>query len=646
MATLNEELFDIMVSHQIGLQRLNTGVTEDLIGTLNSLEDKLQNELRTRLDNISARGIGASRAAKARLEDTIRAVQRIRQDALDVMAVKLAKEAKDLALYETEFIKSRLEAASPLVLNLSLPTTSQAIAAVTAVPFGGKVLKNWIKQFNDRDLERLATAVRTGFIEGESTDSIVRRVIGTRRLKFTDGILHISRRSATTLVRTSLNHTANIAREEMWKENANVIDKLRWTSILDGRTSPICQSRDGNLYDVNKGPRPPAHPNCRSVMTAVVNGIGVVGTRITIKDKRTRKQREIDFRKDAKAEVGSAKWKKLNSAQRSRRIKRLRRKWADENIGRVPAATTYEQWLRKQPAKFQDEVLGPTKGRLFRKGGVSLDKFVDRRGQALTLRQLQIKELEAFKKAGLLVAGGAPVATVPFTPLTAVDFTLSKDYAPFKKKMSINQIEAMQVYKTGDFELINGVARGNRTIEVLEETGFGNKNVLKDLDSIFDIPEATLKHDILVYRGFESISLRNKIKAGTAEGTVFQDKGFTSTTFSRGVVRNFLPDLDTTPLAPAIELEIRIPKALKQKAVPLDSLNLWDDIDDIVGNVGPDDDDIGSALDFFEAASSEGSEMELLLPRNTKFRILKATLGIFDKFNRMQPSRLIVEIIE
>ncbi len=401
MATLNEELFDIMVSHQIGLQRLSTAVTEDLIATLNSLEDRLQNELRTRLDKISARGIGASTVAKARLEDTIRAVQRIRQDALDEMTRKLVKEVKDLADYEMEFIKGRLEQTSPLVLNLSLPTTSQAIAAVTGTPFGGAVLDDWTKQFKRRDLQRLAIAVRTGFIEGEATDSIVRRVIGTRRLKFTDGILHISRRSATTLVRTSLNHTANIAREEMWKENANIIDKLRWTSVLDGRTTPICQSRDGNLYDVNKGPRPPAHPNCRSLMTAVIDGIGVVGTRITIKDKRTRRLREIDFRKEAKANAGTAKWKKLNSAQRTRRIKRLRRNWADENIGRVPAEITYEQWLERQSAKFQDDVLGPTKGKLFRKGNVSLDRFVDRRGQALTLDQLKVRESEVFSQLKL-----------------------------------------------------------------------------------------------------------------------------------------------------------------------------------------------------------------------------------------------------
>ena len=69
--------------------------------------------------------------------------------------------------------------------------------------------------------------------------------------------------------------------------------------------------------------------------------------------------------------------------------------------GRVPAKVTYQQWLTRQSNQFQDDVLGKTKGILFRKGGLRLDKFVNRRGDELTLSQLATTQAKAFRSAGL-----------------------------------------------------------------------------------------------------------------------------------------------------------------------------------------------------------------------------------------------------
>lgn len=69
--------------------------------------------------------------------------------------------------------------------------------------------------------------------------------------------------------------------------------------------------------------------------------------------------------------------------------------------GQVSEKETYQSWLGKQSAAFQDDVLGPTKGKLFREGGVTLDRFVDRNGASLTIDQLRAKEAPAFKRAGV-----------------------------------------------------------------------------------------------------------------------------------------------------------------------------------------------------------------------------------------------------
>lgn len=69
--------------------------------------------------------------------------------------------------------------------------------------------------------------------------------------------------------------------------------------------------------------------------------------------------------------------------------------------GQVPADMTYGQWLARQSAAVQDDILGATKGRLFRDGGLAVDRFVDRAGREYTLDELKRRERGAFRKAGL-----------------------------------------------------------------------------------------------------------------------------------------------------------------------------------------------------------------------------------------------------
>jgi hypothetical protein len=69
--------------------------------------------------------------------------------------------------------------------------------------------------------------------------------------------------------------------------------------------------------------------------------------------------------------------------------------------GQVAADLTYGQWLKQQSRSVQDDVLGPTRAALFRKGGLTMDRFVDPTGRSYTLAELRRRESAAFKRAGL-----------------------------------------------------------------------------------------------------------------------------------------------------------------------------------------------------------------------------------------------------
>jgi|GEM_PF-3706324 len=208
-----------------------------------------------------------------------------------------------------------------------------------------------------------------------------------------------------SVVRTAVNHVSNVARDDVFAANSDIIAGVKWVSTLDGRTSAICRGRDGHVAPtpgredelpadyprlVPSNVRPPAHWGCRSTVVAVFDLAMIseqLGERPYVRDSRTRKQREIDFRAEAKADVGEAEWKRLGEEGRKPLIKAKRDAWAEANIGRVPAGVTYDEWLRKQPDRFQDKVLGKQKADLFRQG-LKLDRFVDQVSKEMTLPQL------------------------------------------------------------------------------------------------------------------------------------------------------------------------------------------------------------------------------------------------------------------
>jgi hypothetical protein len=129
------------------------------------------------------------------------------------------------------------------------------------------------------------------------------------------------------------------------RENPDMTDSYRWVSILDGRTSLICASRDQKIYkESNDSPKPPAHFNCRSTIAPILED-------------------------------------------------------EEESEGRVSG--NYEAWLRRQPKAFQLEVLGVARAKLFREGHISIGRFVDNQGRTLTLAQLRKLEPMVFEDLGI-----------------------------------------------------------------------------------------------------------------------------------------------------------------------------------------------------------------------------------------------------
>jgi hypothetical protein len=399
MPTANEEYRDAALRHQIGLRRYSAGLTKRIAELLEKADRDLTEKLRARLARFEREGRDLDFTGE-RWNALLVDMRAARDVALQQYADLVRGELRELSVQEAAQEMALLEATVPIEIHFAAVAADQLRAIVSSRPFQGRLLNDWFKTLKATDQARLTQAIQLGMTNGETTDEIVRRIVGTRRNKYADGILAMTRRDATAIARTAINHVSNTARGYVWDANSDVITARIWVSTLDGRTSAVCRARDGHGTPVGdhelppgveplkpKDVRPPAHINCRSVMVAYIDGVGLLGNRPTVTDTRTRRVREIDFRAEAR--------------RTGKSIQEVRREWADANVGRVPAATSYQDFLKRQPAKFQDDVLGKTRGKLFREGGLTVDQFADRAGNELTLAQLAASKPEAFVRAGL-----------------------------------------------------------------------------------------------------------------------------------------------------------------------------------------------------------------------------------------------------
>ena len=267
-------MYDAEVRHQVLLERLKTGEVAKFAPFLKEMDQVIRDRL--------SRG-ELTEFSRDRLERLLEAVDGLLLDILDRYKDELKADLVDIAQYEATFEASALRQVSGSLFEAVVPAISQIRSAVLNNPLsvrgadGGKLLDPFIQDWASNERARVVNAIRQGFFEGQTNSQIVKAIRGTRALQYKDGILAITDRNASTIVRTAVQHVATQARMETLKENSDVVVGVKWVSTLDQRTSNQCKSLDGTVFPLDSGPRPPLHPNCRSSVIALTTSPSRMG---------------------------------------------------------------------------------------------------------------------------------------------------------------------------------------------------------------------------------------------------------------------------------------------------------------------------------------------------------------------------------
>lgn len=341
-----QRMKDMAIRFAVMVERLKTSIVSDFDRAWDDIETEIRQLLaQTELSE-------ASRREAEALAASVRA-----------QALRIASEQTSEALSQLEELgglsaeQGAKQVESAGAPKQTIPTSKQVMAQALRRPldFDGSLMEPFLKGVTDRQAQRMANAVRRCWSDGLTNQQAVRSLFGTKARRNKDGELALAKRATATAIRTATSHVNSTAMQVFMEENDDVVVGFRWVSTLDGSTSSVCRSLDGRRYklDDQSAPRPPAHPNCRST---TVPDLG----------------EEADWLKE-----GATR----SSAE-----------------GYVDQNENYYNWLSRQDAEFQDDVLGKERGMLFREGGLPPDEFA-RLNLGRDFKQITLQELK--EKMGL-----------------------------------------------------------------------------------------------------------------------------------------------------------------------------------------------------------------------------------------------------
>lgn len=344
MATINEQVKDLLIEHSIALQRLEASNKREVSVSIKALEKEI-------IALLVASSLWHTN----------------NKNLLDKRLIELFKESDILAQETYNNISTEQVA---LLASLALLVEKQAIDDINK-SLGTKYIKSkqvkeastliegaasseWWKRRSLAFQNRFKDVVRDGISKNKTSSQIAKELTGTAQLRFKNGAFRGNYRSAELLVRTSIHSVANASRVAMYEENSDIIKAIEWVSTLDSRTTVICQTLDGLTWDVNTKkpighskiyPGNSAHWGCRSSQAPVL--------------------------------------KKYDKSMGD-----LSPKTRASMDGQVSSKLNYESWLKTKPKAFQIDVLGSKRHKLWVGGKISFRDLTNMNNRPLTLKEI------------------------------------------------------------------------------------------------------------------------------------------------------------------------------------------------------------------------------------------------------------------
>lgn len=356
MTSKDKSLLEVLTQHQAYLFRASSQSVNELLTIFNDESALMLAKLRDLLDELSdseKAALAAGLYTTANLKEIRDLISGWHTSLTSSLPEAFAVSATAMAVYEANYTAKLYGG------KIKKPNGEKLFTAAKKVPLvGGALVDDLLSKIANSARQKVEYAIRDGISSGKTNQEIVQRIRGTKKLNYEDGLLTTTKSDIDRTVRTVRSHVANQTYLNSFTQIG--FEYVRLVATLDGRTSKICASLDGAVWEINDPAKriPPLHPNCRSILVPVEKDGRLVGERPFVMDER--------------------------------RVKGIPKDERSQLIGQLDANTTFREFFKKTDDFFQKEWLGPKRYKLFKEGKFDFDKFFDPEGRLYTLDELRV----------------------------------------------------------------------------------------------------------------------------------------------------------------------------------------------------------------------------------------------------------------
>jgi hypothetical protein len=300
-----------------------------LVQTANSLTAAATAQLHDTAQVIVALILATDFSSTADVGTTLATCKSLIEDSYQQIAAESATSLADLPAIEAQFVVSTINKVADSTL-MRTPTLTVNEPHLDSAP-----LSAWWEAQREDTISKVIHTVRAGVAAAATAEEIA------DSLTAPGGPLQNAVRNAETLTHTAVQRVAMDARNATLLANTNVVEGIQIVATLDSRTCAQCLAYDGSTYDRSGKPLgktslpfnggPAFHFNCRCGTVPLL--------------------------------VGQP----------------------------APRSPTAEEWLDSQTPEEQDDLLGPGRANLYRKGSLTLRDLVSGNGSQLSLADLRKK---------------------------------------------------------------------------------------------------------------------------------------------------------------------------------------------------------------------------------------------------------------
>ena len=388
------ELAKQIADHQARLQVIGSNWGEEINKALDATEKRFLERLQKELKNFDF--VPNQKKTLAELKKINEKLVKIRAQAWIEAQASVTYECKKLSENEVKWGK-RVAKEMTGEKKLNEPSETSLSRIVENSLSSGRTLQQWFLKIASDDAARIETVIRQGVSSGWTIDQIADNITGTAENGYRDGVFNTTRREAVNMARTVCNGVANSAKLAFYQANDDVITGVEILSTLDGRTCPVCASLDRKRYKMDETPPSlPLHNMCRCVLLPVTPASDFADEQ--------RPMAKADFMAEAKrayeeknkgekfSDLEDDEKKKLYYQAMREYEKRTGEPAYEQSDGAVSFREYFTEHMTEQQRK---DWLGPERYKLWKRGGVSLDKFIPPYPQ----KRLTVKELKKLDQA-------------------------------------------------------------------------------------------------------------------------------------------------------------------------------------------------------------------------------------------------------